>query len=373
MFYRAFEIEQNLEIGKVLIIYGPRQVGKTTLVKSYLAKTSLKSTYYTGDDLSFAQDLAKCDLNLIRGMVGKRELIVIDEAQKIENIGRALKLIVDNISNIRVVVTGSSSFDLAQATDEPLTGRKNVITLFPISILELSQELTEYELRGRLEEHIIYGMYPNVLTYQGYRKKQKRISEIADSYLIKDILEFHRIHRSQTIINLLKLLAFQIGSEVSTTELGKKLGIDGKTVAYYLDLLQKAFVIYQVGGFSRNLRKEVTKMSKYYFYDTGIRNALISNFNGRWDRDDWGRLWENFVIMERLKRNAYLDQSYAYYFWRTYTRQEIDWIEEGGGQLDAYEIKWQSRNIKPPSDWATNYPQSEFKLITPDDLMTFLT
>jgi predicted AAA+ superfamily ATPase len=373
MIKRSIDLNKYLEKNKVLIIYGARQVGKTTLVKSFLSNTDLKYSFYTGDDIKFAQDLSKCDLYTIKKIVGDIELLVIDEAQKIDNIGRALKLIVDNIKDIYVLVTGSSSFDLANSTSEPLTGRKNLITLYPISIQELLYDTTQYDISRRLGEFLVYGMYPNVVSLDSFKDKENRINEIRDSYLIKDILEFNKVKHSQLVIDLLRHLAFQVGSEVSTVELGRNLGIDNKTVKRYLDLLEKSFVIFSLSGFSRNLRKEINKMEKYYFYDNGIRNSLIKNFNDLDTRNDVGQLWENFLMIERMKNNSYNKLSVNYYFWRTYDQKEIDLIEERGGKLYGYEFKWNHKDIKAPKEWIEEYDNSEFKVIDRENFLDFVT
>lgn len=373
MIQRAIDIEKNLEKNKVLIIYGPRQVGKTTSVEKFLSETSLKYASYSGDNLEFAYNLAKCDLEHIKRIVGDNHLLFIDEAQKIQNIGTALKLIVDHVPNICVIATGSSSFDLANTTEEPLTGRKNLLVLYPVAVSELLRDQTLYEFERKLEQHLVYGMYPEVVIYESYEQKEKRIVEIKDSALIKDILTFQKVKKSRPIIDLLKLLAFQVGSEVSCTELGEKLGLNEKTVRRYLDLLEKSFVLFRLDGFSRNLRKEVSKMSKYYFYDLGIRNALISNFNDLGTRNDLGQLWENFMILERIKRNAYRGVSANYYFWRTYDQKEVDFIEERGGGLYGYEFKWKENRKKPPKDWLQTYSNATYELITPNRYLDFIT
>ncbi|KUK76544.1 MAG: Putative ATPase (AAA+ superfamily), partial [candidate division WS6 bacterium 34_10] len=372
MIKRSIDLNKYLEKNKVLIIYGARQVGKTTLVKNFLSNTNLKYSFYTGDDIQFAKDLSKCDLYTIKKLVGDIELLVIDEAQKIDNIGRALKLIVDNIDNIYVLVTGSSSFDLANSTSEPLTGRKNLITLYPISLQELLYDTTQYNLSRRLGEFLVYGMYPNVVSLDSFKDKENRINEIRDSYLIKDILEFNKVKRSQLVVDLLRHLAFQVGSEVSTVELGRNLGIDNKTVKRYLDLLEKSFVIFSLSGFSRNLRKEISKMEKYYFYDNGIRNSLIKNFNDLDTRNDVGQLWENFLMVERMKKNSYNKLSVNYYFWRTYDQKEIDLIEERGGKLYGYEFKWNHKDVKEPKEWIEEYDSSEFKVIDRENFLDFV-
>lgn len=373
MIKRLLELESALENGKVTILYGARQVGKTTLVKALLRKAELKYAFYTGDDLPFATEFAKCDLRVIQAMVQGLEILVIDEAQKIERIGTALKLVADHFPDVYVLVTGSSSFDLANATEEPLTGRKNVNTLYPLSIAEVATELTAWEASRRLEELLVYGSYPEVFSLETPAKKESRITEIKNSYLIKDILEFQLLRRSQVIFDLLKLLAFQTGSEVSTTELGKQLGLDFKTVQRYLDLLEKSFVLVSLQGFSRNLRKEVSKMRKYYFMDLGIRNAVIANFNPLDLRNDAGQLWENFMIIERMKRNAYAGNTANYYFWRTYDQKEIDLIEEKGGRLRGFGFKWSpTRKAKAPKEWLETYPNASWEVISPENFAEVL-
>jgi len=370
---REIEIEEHLQKGKVLIIYGARQVGKTTLLKLFLEQSDLKHQFYTGDDLSFSADFAKCELRLIKQMVSGLDLLVIDEAQKVENIGTALKLVVDHFPDKYVIVTGSSSFDLANSTEEPLTGRKNVVTLYPISIKELGKSSTPYELDQQIEQLMIYGSYPEVVTLSDNGAKEDRITEIKNSYLIKDILEFQRLKRPAVILDLLKLIAFQVGNQVSTVELGKQLGLDKKTVQRYLDLLEKSFVLISLGGFSRNLRKEVSKMKMYYFMDLGIRNAVIANFNPLNLRNDVGQLWGNFMLVERMKRNAFKGQHANYYYWRTYDQKEIDLIEESGGKLRGYEFKWNPhRKIKPPKEWLKTYENAEFEVVSHKNYQEFV-
>lgn len=374
MIKRAIQISDKLQKGKVLIVYGPRQVGKTTLVKEFLSHTTqLPYFYTTGDDLQVAGEVSKCTAASTANFVGDYKLLVIDEAQKITNIGRALKLMVDTYPDRYFIVTGSSSFDLASQTAEALTGRKNVVELFPISQLELSKQYSSLELRQQLEATLIYGSYPEVVSETNYPKKELAIRQITNSYLLKDILEYGGIKNSNKVLSILKLLAFQLGSEVSTVELGSTVDMDAKTVLRYLDLLEKSFVIYSLGGFSRNLRKEVSKMSKYYFYDNGVRNALISNFNNPENRDDIGQLWENFVMIERRKRNAYLNQSKNYYFWRTYDQQEIDLIEEESGALNGYEIKWRSQRVKPPQLWLDTYSNATYTVIDQEKYLAFVS
>lgn len=369
---RKLNIQEHLEPNKVLVIHGPRQVGKTTLLNQFLAKTELTYKFFSGDDKNFAKDFSQCDIEFIKKLLGGTQLLAIDEAHKIEDVGRALKIAVDFIPGLYVIVTGSSSFDLSNVTDEPLTGRKNIVQLYPLSLSELADTYGIYQTKRALADYLTYGMYPNVVTYPTYDQKQNRIIEISDSYLIKDILEFDKVKKSKTVVELLKLLAFQIGSEVSTKELADKLGLDAKTVKRYLDLLEKSFVILQLTGFSRNLRNEVTKMSKYYFYDLGIRNALIANFNTLDLRNDVGHLWENFAIMERVKANFYNGIHTNYYFWRTYEQKEIDLIEERGGNLYGYEFKWTEDRVRAPKEWLETYKNASYAVITSNNYDEFL-
>jgi len=373
MFKRIVEIKKIIQKNKVLIIYGPRQVGKTTLVMDYLSNYKGEYIYKTGDDIPFSNLISQCSLKILQDNIPEKILLVIDEAHKIENIGRALKLVVDNIKDVGVIVTGSSSFDLMNQTGESLTGRKMVETLYPISILESLQKYKRIDLSSKVKDYMIYGMYPSVLNANTNEERGEIVTEIASSYLLKDILEFDKIKSSKTILDLLKLIAFQIGRQVSTTELASTLGIDKNTVARYLDLLEKSFVIYSLRGFSRNLRKEINKMQKYYFYDLGIRNAIINNFNQFDSRNDIGELWENFLISERVKRNAYKKISVSYYFWRTYDQKEIDLIEEMNGELLAYEFKINSKQASAPKDFTDNYKNSKFKVVSTDNYFEFLT
>lgn len=280
---------------------------------------------------------------------------------------------VDTIEGIKIIASGSSVFDLANQLGEPLTGRKVTFNLFPLAQMEYSEEENLLQTKSLLEERLIYGSYPELLKYDSYEEKAAYLNELVNSYLLKDILEHDGIKNSSKMINLLRLIAFQIGKEVSLEELGRQLGMSRSSVERYLDLLSKVFVIYKVSGFSRNLRKEITKTSRWYFYDNGIRNTLIANFNPIALRNDIGELWENYLLSERIKFQQYTGMIVNNYFWRTYYQQEIDWIEEREGNLFAYEIKWKIKKAKIPSAWKDAYPDSEYSDISQDNYLDFIT
>jgi predicted AAA+ superfamily ATPase len=369
MIKRAYEpLESHIKPNKVLVIYGPRRTGKTTLLQAFLSQTSYKYRLAIGDDLPTQQLLSSLDVKRITEYLEGYDLFAIDEAQYVPHIGLALKIIVDQLPGIRVVATGSSSFELAGQIGEPLTGRKRTLTLFPISQSELLSLHNRFELRQNLEDYLVFGCYPEVVLSNTRRSKMGTASEIAGSYLLKDILAFERVRDSHKLWDLLKLLAFQVGSEVSVNELSSSLGVDVKTIQRYLDLLEKSFVIYRLRGFSRNLRTEITQKAKYYFLDNGLRNAVIAQFNRLDQRNDVGQLWENFIFIERLKWLNYTSSFANLYFWRTYDQQEIDLIEEEGGRLNGYEFKWsQTKTIAPPKDWSNTYAEAGFTVITPEN------
>lgn len=375
MIQRAYHpLATYLQPNKVLVIYGPRRVGKTTLLESYLAQTRLRYKLDSGDNIRTRQILSSQDFGQILAYVEGYELLAIDEAQGIPNIGMALKIIVDQTPGIQVIATGSSSFELAGQVGEPLTGRKRTLILYPFAQSELLARHNRFELSERLEEFLLYGAYPEVVEAPSVAMKVETISEIAHSYLFKDILAFDRVRSSRSLVDLLKLLAFQVGNEVSLNELATQLAMDVKTVGRYLDLLEKSFVIFRHGGFSRNLRNEVTSKAKYYFYDVGIRNALIAQFNRLDQRNDVGQLWENFVVVERMKRRAYGSIYANVYFWRTYDGQEVDLVEEREGKQFGYECKWSTtRRVAAPRSWLGAYPEAEFTVITPHNYLDFVS
>jgi hypothetical protein len=375
MFKRIYEpLDQFIKPNKVLLIYGPRRVGKTTLLQHALSQTTYRYKLDSGDNLLTQQVLSSQDFSLILNYVEGYELIAIDEAQNIPNIGMGLKIIVDQVPGIRVIATGSSSFELAGQVGEPLTGRKQTLVLYPISQTELRQSLNRFELSQNLSNYLIFGTYPEVLMASSRTERINVITEISSSYLLKDILSFDRVRSSRTLLDLLKLIAFQLGNEVSLNELATQLGVDIRTVQRYLDLLEKSFVIFRLNGYSRNLRKEVTSKAKYYFWDTGIRNAIIAQFNNLDQRNDVGQLWENFIIVERMKHRAYTGISANPYFWRTYDQQEIDLVEEREGKLFGYEVKWSTnRPPQPPKLWLETYKNAEFAVVHPENYLDFVT
>lgn len=360
-----------LKPNKVLVLYGPRQVGKTTLLKDYLHSSPYQYRLDSGEDIRVREILEFQDFAKIKEYASGCELLAIDEAQKVRNVGQALKIIVDQMPGIRVIATGSSSFDLAGQVGEPLTGRKTTLTLYPVSQLEFAELYTPFELRERLEEFLIFGGYPEVAAASDRKEKAGLLTEIASAYLLKDILALDRVKSSKIVLDLLRLLAFQIGSEVSLSELAQKVGLDYKTVARYLDLLEKNFVIFTLRGYSRNLRNEMTKKAKYFFFDNGMRNALIANFNPLELRDDIGGLWENFMLLERIKRQAYRAVPVNFYFWRTWEGREIDLIEEREGRLFAYEFKWTGKG-REPGKFREAYPDAEFEVVNRDNYLSFV-
>lgn len=367
------DLGHYLSHGKVLVLYGPRRVGKTTLLKTFLSKTGLKYKLDSGDNIRTQSVLGSQDFKQILEYAEGYELIAIDEAQQIPNIGMGLKIIVDQIPNIMVIATGSSSFDLAHQIGEPLTGRKKTLELFPFAQLELLAIHNKHELKEQLEDYLIYGSYPDVITARSKKEKRSVLQELVDSYLMKDILSLERIKNSKKLLDLLQLLAFQVGNEVSVHELATQVGIDSKTVNRYLDLLEKTFVLVRSGAFSRNLRNEISSKCKYYFLDNGVRNAIILQFNAVNMRDDVGKLWENFVVTERLKKRSYHELYANSYFWRTYSQKEIDLVEEREGNLFGYECKWSKpKRLTAPAEWTTAYPDASYEVITRKNYMGFI-
>ncbi len=370
------KLKQQLEAGKVLVLYGPRRVGKTFILENLAEEWENSETIkYLNGDRSVVQDgLSGKNANKLINFIGKDiTLLIIDEAQYVPNVGLNLKILVDEFPELKIIASGSASFDLAQKVGEPLTGRKKTILLYPVSVQELIETKDRVFYREVFEQHLIYGGYPELFRKNSSSEKRDYLLELIDSYLFKDILSLQDIRNSRKLNDLLTLLAFQIGNEVSLSELGNKLDLHKDTVARYLDLLEKSFVLVNVRGFSRNLRKEVYKNSRWYFWDNGIRNAVINNFNLLNKRDDVGMLWENYVVTERLKKQEYAAIHSNNYFWRTYDQKEIDWVEERQGNLFGYEVKWSpGSGVKPPKDWSQAYPDAEFEVIHRDNFIDFV-
>ena len=367
MITRCYDLSKELHPGKVLLLTGARQVGKTTLLRDFLNKTPLKYKLDSGDNIRIQDLLGSRDFERILPYAEGYELIAIDEAQNIPNIGMALKILVDERPDLQIIATGSASFELTRQVGEPLTGRKKTCHLFPVSQMEMSKSLNRHELKERLETFLIYGAYPEVVSADSIQEKQNLLHDLVDSYLLKDILALEKVKSPRTLLDLLKLLAFQVGKEVSLNELAAQLHIDVKTVGRYLDLLEKSYVLIRATGFSRNRRNEVTSKHRYYFADNGVRNAVISRFNPLDERDDVGALWENFVIVERQKYLTYTGTPLPLYFWRTYTQKEIDWVEERDGKIFGYECKWSpKKSVRAPKEWTQAYPAAEFTPVTPE-------
>lgn len=372
---RYLRIEDDLEPGKTLVLFGPRRVGKTTLLDEYIASSKDTVVSYKGDEIGTQHAFESPDSTTLQPYIGSASVLAIDEAQAIPGIGQTLKIINDTMPHVSVIVTGSSSFELAGQVGEPLTGRKTTRYLFPVALTELlANEVTpQRTFQDILPRLLVYGMYPNAITNKTNDKRAEFLRDLVDSYLLRDILAYQEVKGSRILLQLLVLLAYQVGNEVSHTELGSSLGIDKNTVARYLDLLEKSYIIFRLGGFSRNLRSEVTKKAKYYFYDIGVRNAVINNFNPLEIRDDVGKLWENFIIVERLKMRTYTNLYANQYFWRTWKQSEIDLIEEREGKLFGYEMKWKDKKVSPPYEWKESYgDKAEWQLVSPMNALKFL-
>ena len=369
----TIQIINSLKPSKVVGVFGPRRTGKTTLMNIIREKIGRDDILMVhGENLDIIEVLSSQRTSIFKRFIGKKKYLFIDEAQKIPNIGINLKLIVDTIPDVSILVSGSSSFDLRNKIGEPLVGRSLYYFLYPLSLLEVGSDdyLKQKEM---LEEQLIFGFYPEVYNSETIEQKKIEIESIRDGYLLKDILELDNLKDSLFIFNLLRQIAFQIGKDVSYSELASNLNVNKKTVMRYLELLEKSFVLFSNHGFSRNLRKEYTKSPRYYFWDNGIRNSLISNYNSLNLRDDTGQLWENFCITERVKYLAYKQISANRFFWRTYEKKEIDLIEERDGKLFAFECKYSKKDVKVPIDFTNSYPGSEFFVINKDTYLDFLT
>lgn len=365
-------IAERIEPNKVVLIFGARRVGKTVLMRQLIDDFAGKTMFLNGEDYDTLALLEERSIANYKHLLDGIDLLAIDEAQNIPEIGSKLKLIVDEIKGVRVIASGSSSFDLLNKSGEPLVGRSTHFYLTPFSQKEIAITENALETRQNLESRLIYGSYPEVVVSDNFERKTDYLRDIVGAYLLKDILSIDGIKNSGKMKELLRLIAFQLGCEVSYDELGKQLGMSKNTVEKYLDLLSKVFVIYRLGAYSRNLRKEVTKAGKWYFYDNGIRNAIIGNFNPLSIRQDVGVLWENYLISERIKANNNNRLGKEFYFWRTYDKQEIDLIEEGSGSLNAFEIKWGNKNPEAPGAFKDAYPNAIYEVINRENYLKYL-
>ncbi|MDX1436532.1 MAG: ATP-binding protein [Anaerolineales bacterium] len=371
--YLLAQLQAAITPGKVVVLYGPRQVGKTTLVTELLLNSELKAQLINADELRYREALASQNRQVLGDLLAETELLIIDEAQRVENIGLNLKILVDQFPEASFIATGSASFDLANKVSEPLTGRSLTYYMYPVSYGEIQQTYGPFEARDQLDRWLIWGSYPEILIEERTQRREQLLGELVGSYLYRDLLELDGLRKPEKIVDLLRLLAFQIGHEVSLAELATNLAINRETVARYLDLLEKVFVIFRVRGFSRNLRKEVTKNARYYFFDNGVRNALIQNFNPLPLRSDIGQLWENYLVMERRKANAALNRSANIFFWRTYDQKEIDYLEERSGQLFGYKFKRKGEMRKATRrEFIQAYPEAELQTISLDNFEEFL-
>ena len=372
--YIENDIIQHLQPNKVIVIYGPRRVGKTTLVHKLAKQISDPVLWLNGENLDTQEWLSSRSLTKLTAGIGSYRTLIIDEAQRVDQIGLNLKILIDSIPNIRIIATGSSSFDLANQVGEPLVGRKWQYQLYPVAQLELVPMETPFESKLKLEERLIYGSYPEVVTTQGAQEKRNILSSIVDGALFKDLFMLDGIKNPAKAVQLAKAIALQVGGLISLTELSNTLDINLATVERYLDLLEKTFVIISVSGFRRNLRTELTKTRRYYFWDNGIRNSLINSFNPLSLRTDTGQLWENYIFIERMKKRDYQHIYSNIYFWRTHNRQEIDLVEERDGKLHGVEIKWSpSKGRRPPSNWTDTYPNAEYVVVNRENYLPFIT
>lgn len=356
---------------KALIIMGARQVGKSTLLHRMLAERK-DVVWMNGDEMDIQELFREMTSTRIRALLGENKLLVIDEAQRIQDIGLRIKLVTDQIPEVQVIATGSSSFELAAKVNEPLTGRKREFRMFPLTFKEMVEHTGFMEEARMIPHRLVYGYYPEVVCSPG--NERNVLKELSDSYLYKDVLSLDSINKPDKLVRLLKALALQIGNQVSYNEIGNLIGLDSKTVERYVDVLEKSYIVFRLNSFSRNLRNELKTIRKIYFWDLGIRNAVVGNLAQVENRTDVGELWENFVIAERLKRNVYKDSFAQSTFWRTRQQNEIDYLEEEDGCLQAFEFKWNERkgNVKCPESFRKSYPEASFKVITPKNVEEFL-
>ncbi len=365
------ELINTLFKGKAILLFGARQVGKTTLLEQLVEGRMENTLQISGDEPDIRTLFQSITSTQLKNYIGQNTLFIIDEAQRITNIGLTLKLITDKLKGVQVIATGSSAFEMANKMNEPLTGRKFEFSLFPLSFKELVNEHGLLEEKRQLEQRLIYGSYPEIIT--ATHNKEQLLNLIADSYLYKDLLMLENIKRPKLLEKLLKALALQVGNEVSFNELAQLVGADKGTVEKYIQLFEQTFIVFQLPSYSRNVRNELKKSRKIYFYDNGIRNAVIGNYNPVAKRTDIGALWENYLMAERLKKNTYMGKRTSSYFWRTTQQQELDLVEETTNALLAFEFKWGTKaKAKIPKTFTRAYPNATTQLINPDNYEEFL-
>jgi len=365
------QLKKRLFKGKAIILYGPRQSGKTTLVEQATGEAHADTLLLNGDEPDVRDLLTGITSARLKAFLGKKQLIVIDEAQRIPGIGLTMKLITDQLKDVQLIATGSSAFELASKTSEPLTGRKYEFQLYPLAFGELVGQFGLLDERRLLKHRLVFGSYPEIVTKVGEEKELLRL--LAESYLYKDLLMLEEIKKPALLEKIIRALALQVGSEVSINEIAQLVGADNKTIEKYVDLLQKAYVIFQLPAFSRNARNEIRKGRKIFFYDNGIRNAVIGNFSPVESRTDVGALWENYLISERLKTMSNRGEFPQRYFWRTTTQQEVDYLEVQSERLTAWEFKWNAKQkLHIPKAFKTAYPEAQVTLVTPDNYDEFL-
>lgn len=365
-------ITPRLFKGKAIVLTGPRQVGKTTLLRMLMAETDEKTLFWNCDEPDIRQKLSNPTSTQLQADTAQADLVLIDEAQRVQNIGITLKLLIDNFPEKQIIVTGSSALQLSNSINEPLTGRKYEYNMLPFSSEELIDDHSDTEERRLLERRMVYGMYPEVVNLPG--DERETLSNLVNSYLYKDVFAFQDVRKPEIIEQLLQALALQMGSEVSFNELSKLLGLNSQTVQRYIDLLEKSYILFHLRSFSRNLRNELKKSRKIYFYDNGVRNAILGDFKPLQLRQDAGALWENFLVSERLKHNSYSLFYGKNYFWRTQQQQEVDYIEDIDGVLHTYEFKWsKAKQPKLTETFAHNYPEHTFTVVNPDNYQDFVT
>lgn len=376
MFTRTIQthIEKWLWKNKIIILYGARQVGKTTLTQQIQKKNYHKKTeYYNCEDLSIQNTLLTQNSQQYKSLFKNVDLLILDEAQSIRNIGRILKLIHENLPNLQIIATGSSSFDLANQINEPLTGRSLEFIIHPISIEEQLQNTSALNIQSNLQETLTYGQYPEIINQTDLNSKERLLSDLTNKYLFKDILSFEGIKNSQLIYKILQAIAYQLGSQVNYSEIAQLVGSNKNTVEKYIEILEKSFIIFRLNAFSNNKRGEIKKMKKIYFHDTGIRNALIQDFRSLDIKPDKGALWENFIITEIQKKYHNSDRYPKFYFWRNYQNEEIDLIIEKNQKLQTYEIKWNpKKQQKIPNSFKKNYPTSSYEIINTQNFLESL-